>query len=629
MYDIYQFLDDLFFATLLPINTIYFRMTKNNQLHTFHIPVMGLAYTIDSPIRVAKYGISSVVSIMDDELIEKMNAFYSEKFDLPYQEITKKIHDYRAERITSYLNLVDKIVKEKFENFKTELSESKSALENYIAMLPNKSEIKIGLQNLMEDGFAFKENIKNYLEKNLYPGDIDVNIMTKLDKDNFIKDEQLPIAFNDAHAALRGFVNSTVESSVVLSAGMNPRLYSYFESFSEFFPDLNNKLKKKITLKVSDFRSAMIQGNFLAKKGLWVSEYRIESGLNCGGHAFATEGILLGPILEEFKQKKEQLIQSAHELMVKSLRQKEMYVPEQPLDLIITVQGGVGTAEEHDFLHEHYNVNSVGWGSPFLLVPEATSVDKDTRALLAHAKEDDLYLSHISPLGIPFNTVRGTTNEKLKLKRIAQNKAGSSCPKRFLALSKEYGPKGICSSSKKYQDLKLDELELQKDVLSPEIFEKKKSSITEKACLCVGLANAAYLENDIEIKGQAQGVIICPGPNMAYFDQEVSLSKMVQHIYGNASVLTVTDRPNLFVKELKMYLDYLKNEIKDVTEEISLGQIKKWNSFKNNLFLGIGYYEDLLSTGSYFESTKKEILRQFDVYKNELIAFQIPELKTV
>ncbi|MDO8316893.1 MAG: hypothetical protein Q7T12_05150, partial [Flavobacterium sp.] len=493
----------------------------------------GLAYTIDSPIRVAKYGISSVISIMDDELIEKMNAFYSKKFDLPYQEITQKIHDYRAERITSYLNLVDKIVKDKFENFKTELSESKSALENYMAMLPNKSEIKAGLQNLMEDGFAFKENIKNYLEKNLYPGDIDVNIMTKLDKDNFIKDEQLPIIFNDAHAALRGFVNSTLESSVVLSAGMNPRLYSYFESFSAFFPDVNNKLKKKITLKVSDFRSAMIQGNFLAKKGLWVSEYRIESGLNCGGHAFATEGYLLGPILEEFKQKKEQLIQSAHELMVKALRQKEMHVPEQPLDLKITVQGGVGTAEEHDFLLDHYEVDSVGWGSPFLLVPEATSVDKHTRELLAGAKEDDLYLSHISPLGIPFNTLRGTTNEKLKLKRIEESKAGSSCPKRFLALSKEYDAKGICTSSKKYQDLKLEELLLEKNILTAEIFEKKKNSITEKACLCVGLANASYLENDIKIKGQAQGVIICPGPNMAYFDQEVSLSKMVQHIYGN------------------------------------------------------------------------------------------------
>ena len=623
----------IFFPNFVAYQYNLFRMSKNNQLHTFHIPVMGLAYTIDSPIRVAKYGISSVISIMDDELIEKMNAFYSKKFDVPYQEITQKIHDYRAERITSYLNLVDKIVKEKFENFKTELSESKSALENYIAMLPNKSEIKIGLQNLLqnllEDGVAFKENIKSYLEKNLYPGDIDVNIMTKLDKDNFIKDEQLPIAFNDAHAALRGFVNSTVESSVVLSAGMNPRLYSYFESFPDFFPDLNNKLRKKITLKVSDFRSAMIQGNFLAKKGLWVSEYRIESGLNCGGHAFATEGFLLGPILEEFKQKKDQLIQSAHELMVKALGQKEMHIPEQPLDLIITVQGGVGTAEEHDFLMENYNANSVGWGTPFLLVPEATSVDKDTRKLLAGAKEDDLYLSHISPLGIPFNTLRGTTNEKFKLKRIEQNKAGSSCPKRFLALSKEYDAKGICSASKKYQDLKLDELQLQKDTLSQEIFDKKKSNITERACLCVGLANASYLENDIEIKGQAQGVIICPGPNMAYFDKEVSLSEMVQHIYGNASVLTVTDRPNLFVKELKMYLDYLKNEIQDVTEEITLGQIKKWNSFKNNLLQGIEYYEDLFSVTPFFESTKKEILRQFDFYKNELIEFKIPELKMV
>lgn len=622
-----------FYAVLFPdfcgLFIKSFSMTTIKPLHTFHIPVMGLAYTIDSPIRVAKYGISSVISIMDDELIEKMNAFYSKKFDLPCQEITQKIHDYRAERITSYLNLVDKIVKDKFENFKTELSESKLALENYIAMLPNKSEIKSGLQNLLEDGFAFKENIKNYLENNLSTGAIDVNIMTKLDKDNFIKDEQLPIVFNDAHAALRGFANSTLESSVVLSAGMNPRLYSYFESFSAFFPDFNNTLKKKITLKVSDFRSAMIQGNFLAKKGLWVSEYRIESGLNCGGHAFATDGYLLGPILEEFKQKKEQLIQSAHDLMVKALGQKELHIPQQPLDLKITVQGGVGTAEEHDFLLDHYKVDSVGWGSPFLLVPEATSVDKHTRTLLAKAKEDDLYLSHISPLGIPFNTLRGTTNEVLKQKRIQENKAGSSCPKRFLALSKEYDVKGICTSSRKYQDLKLEELLQQKDILSAEIFEKKKNSITEKACLCVGLANASYLENDIKIKGQAQGVIICPGPNMAYFDQEVSLSKMVQHIYGNASVLTVTDRPNLFVKELKMYLDYLKNEITAVSDEITAVQIKKWHSFKNNLLQGIGYYEDLFSSTPFFESTKKEIQSQFNFYKTELVEIEIPELVLV
>jgi hypothetical protein len=492
-------------------------------------------------------------------------------------------------------------------------------------MLPNKSEIKQGLQHLVDDGLAFKENIKNFLENNLTTGDIDVNIMTKVDKDNFIKDEQLATEFNDAHASLRGFANSNLTSSVVLSAGMNPRLYSYFENFDVFFPDANNHLNKKIILKVSDFRSAMIQGNFLAKKGLWVSEYRIESGLNCGGHAFATEGYLLGPILEEFKEKKEQLIRSAHELMVKALTIKGKYVPGEPLELKITVQGGVGTAEEHGFLLDHYEVDSVGWGSPFLLVPEATSVDEATRTLLAKAKEEDLYLSHISPLGIPFNTLRGTTNEMLKQKRIQESNAGSSCPKKFLALSKEFGAKGICTASKKYQDVKLEELEAKKDTFSTETFENAKNKITEKSCLCVGLANASYLENDIKIKGQAQGVVICPGPNMAYFDQEVSLSKMVQHIYGNDSVLTETNRPNMFVKELKMYLDYLKNEIATVSTEITAGQIKKWNSFKKNLGEGIGYYQSLFLSNISSENERIQYLLNF--YKEELASIKIPELE--
>ncbi|REG98594.1 hypothetical protein [Flavobacterium aquicola] len=600
-------------------------MNAKKQLHNFHIPVMGLAYTIDSPIRVAQYGISSVVSIIDDDLIERMNAFYSEKFKMPYQEITEKIHDYRAERVTSYLNLMDTIVKDKFEKFKVELTESKQALENYIAMLPNKSEIKKGLQHFIDEGITFKDTIKKYIEENLSPGEIDVNIMTKVDKDNFIKDEQLPVEFNDAHASLRGFANSNLSSSVVLSAGMNPRLYAYFENFPVFYPDANNKLQKKIILKVSDFRSAMIQGNFLAKKGLWVSEYRIESGLNCGGHAFATDGYLLGPILEEFKQKKEQLIQSAHELMVKSLEIKGLHIPETPLELKITVQGGVGTAEEHDFLLEHYQVDSVGWGSPFLLVPEATSVDAETRALLEKAKEDDFYLSHISPLGIPFNAVKGTTNEFFKQKRIQEEKAGSSCPKKFLALSKEYGPKGMCPASKSYQDLKLEELNAVKDSLTAEAFDRRKNSITEKSCLCVGLANASYLENNLKIKGQQQGVVICPGPNLAYFDKEVSLSDMVKHIYGNASVLGNKERPNVIINELKMYMDYLKNEINEFSEQITVAQTKKLKAFKTNLNEGIEYYQSLMASNNWFEKSRQNIEKQLKQYKDELLELCIPE----
>ena len=594
--------------------------------HTFHIPVMGLAYTIDSPIRVGQYGISSVVSITDDELIEKMRAFYSEKFSIPYQEITQKFHDYRAERITNYLNLVDKIVKDKFENFKNELIESKSSLENYIAMLPNKTDLKNSLQHFIDEGYTLKDTIKNYLEEHLSLGEIDVNIMTKVDKDNFDRNEQLAVEFNDAHAALRGFANSNLSSSVVLSAGMNPRLYSYFENFKDFFPNSETIIKKKIILKVSDFRSALIQGSFLAKKGLWVSEYRIESGLNCGGHAFATDGYLLGPILQEFKEKKEQLIQTAHDLLVKALGQKEMPIPQKPLELKITAQGGVGTAEEHDFLLENYNLDSIGWGSPFLLVPEATSVDNETRKLLANAKENDFYLSNISPLGVPFNSVKGTTNEFWKQKRIDENNAGSSCPKRLLALSKEHDEKGMCTASKKYQDIKLEELNNKKDTISISEFEKMKTKITDKSCLCVGLVNAAYLENDIKIKGQQQGIVICPGPNLAYFNKEISLANMVKHIYGNANVMTDENRPNVFVKELKMYVDYLRNEISEYTNELSAGQIKKWNLFKTNLLAGIEYYEDLFSSTNFFKEERSKIKNQIEKYKSVLITIEIPSL---
>src|SRR5690554_5220557 len=515
-----------------------------NNPHTFHIPVMGLSYTIDSPIRVAHLGISSVVSITDDELTERMRAFYCKKFLIPYREITKKCADYRAERIKEYLNMLNEVVTKKYYDFKEELVENKSSLENYMSLLPDTSQLKNGLQKFIDDGLQMKEQLKKYLSEHLSPGAIDVNIMTKVDKENYENGEQLPVEFNDAHASLRGFAMSNLNSAVVLSAGMNPRLYSYFEQFPAFYPDADGNLQKKIILKVSDFRSAMIQGNFLAKKGLWVSEYRIESGLNCGGHVFATDGLLLGPILEEFKTKKEELIQSAHALLTKALEAKNLPVPKEPMELKITAQGGVGTAAEHDFLLQHYQIDSVGWGSPFLLVPEATSVDEETRNLLANAKEEDFYLSNISPLGVPFNTVKGMSNDFWKQKRIDNNKAGSSCPKKLLALNKEYDSEGMCTASKKFQDIKIAELEAHKENLTAVEIEKRKTEIFEKACLCVGLVNAAYLENDMEIKGQQQGVVICPVPNLAYFDKIVSLSDMVQHIYGKSTFTVDANRPD-------------------------------------------------------------------------------------
>ena len=599
-------------------------MQNKNNPHSFHIPVMGLAFTIDSPIKIAKYGISSVISIVDDILIEKMNEYYSAKFKIPFESISIKVEDYRAKRITSYLNTVDIIVKQKFENLKKSFEQKNSDFEKYMEMLPDFSELKQNFIHTIQHN-TVKEDVSNWIQNNLMPGNIDVNIMTKLDKPNYKKNEVLPIEFNDAHAALRGFANSNLESSVVFSAGMNPRLYSYLENFEDFFPDVNNHIKKKVILKVSDYRSAIIQGKFLAKKGIWVSEYRIESGLNCGGHAFASDGYLLGPILEEFKNNKSNLIAEIHNMLVDALKMKGKHVPDSPLNMDITVQGGVGTSAEHEFLLENYNIDSVGWGSPFLLVPEATTVDSVTRKALQVATEKDLYLSDISPLGVPFNSLRGNTNEIVKNKRIAANKAGSACAKKFLSSNTEYTEKVICTASKKYQTIKLNELKLEN--LDEAEYSKKSKQITDKACLCEGLANAAIINYNIERKGEEQGVAICPGPNMAYFSKDVSLKEMVNHIYGRANVIETTNRPHMFIKELEMYVNYFSNKIDEFSDSINVKNEKYLTAFQSNLNDGITYYQHLFSdTKNYFESNKESLLNDLETLKTELFNIKIPIL---
>jgi len=101
------------------------------KAHSFHIPVLGIAYTLDSPIKVAQYGIDSVVSLVDDILLEKLRKVYSKKFQEPYKEISNKIEDFRAKRITSYLNLMQKITERKFEELKNSSLEKGSKLMEY------------------------------------------------------------------------------------------------------------------------------------------------------------------------------------------------------------------------------------------------------------------------------------------------------------------------------------------------------------------------------------------------------------------------------------------------------------------------------------------------------------------
>ncbi|TXD57281.1 hypothetical protein ES044_15355 [Polaribacter sp. IC066] len=587
------------------------------NIHSFHIPVMGIGFTIDSPLKVAQYGIDSVISLVDDILIEKMRKVYSEKFEVPYQEISDKVDDFRAKRITSYLNFLQEQTEAKFNQLKNITSVKSKALKEYVDMLPEYSALKKEFMKLTEENVDFF-TVKDWVRTNLKMGAIDVNIMTKVDKANYQNKELLPIEYNDAHAALRGFADSNLASSLVLSAGMNPRLYSYISKFNDFFPDENGYIKKKITLKVSDYRSAFIQGKFLAKKGLWVSEYRIESGLNCGGHAFATDGFLLGPVLTEFKENKEILKSETQKLLMQALNEANKVLPKNEFALKITTQGGVGTAEEHSFLMEEYQLDSVGWGSPFLLVPEATSVDEKTMQKLAKAREEDLYLSNSSPLGVPFNTLKGNTKDAEKQHLIGKKRPGSSCPNKFIALNYEFKDTGLCTASREYQHLKLKQL----DTLALSKNEKKQkyNAITEKSCICVGLSTSTLILNNMSTKKTGMGVAVCPGPNMAYYDKIVSLRAITDHIYGRKSMLTRTDRPNIFIKELSLYIALLEEKVGSIKINFDQKQFRSLIKFTKNLEVGVLYYNNLFKNQKQtFVHNKEALLNLLAVEHEKLV----------
>lgn len=579
--------------------------------HSFHIPVMGLGFTADTPIKVAKYGISSVVSIMDDHMLEDLRRIYSRKLEIPYLPITEKTEDSRAKRIKAYLNFLHAEVSKQIEDLRSQSFEYGIAINEYFTLLPEAHILKVLYEKMKQEVGESKEAIQNKLKAAISAGKIDVNIMTKVDKINFDKEgNELPREYSDALSALRGFAESDLESSVVFSAGMNPALYGYAEQFADFFPDQTGKIKKGIILKVSDYRSALIQGRFLAKKGLWVSEFRIESGLNCGGHAFATDGLLIGPILEEFKNNRSELRQVLFETCQKALSDKGIPLLAEDIIPKITYQGGIGTAAEDKFLMDYYQLDGTGWGSPFLLVPEATSVDKDTLDRLIQSRKSDYYLSHASPLGVPFNNLRTSSGEEQRLSRIEKNRPGSPCYKKFLSFSTEFSSKPICTASREYQNLKLKQYAVG-NTSSSEIEE-----VLEKDCLCEGLSASVILNQGEEPRRNLKAVTICPGPNLAYFKGVFSLKEMLDHIYGKANIILDPERPQVFVKELQLYVQHLQHEIRKSLPEKTQKFESYVDKFKSNLSQGIAYYQDLIAS---FPLDTEEVV--------EKMRYQLSELK--
>jgi hypothetical protein len=588
-------------------------------LHSFHIPVMGTGFTIDTPLRVARYGITSVISLVDDILIEQVRRHHCAQHNEPYDPIPAENIDGRARRITAYLNMVDRLVKRQFEALRSSAFEPDSEITRYFDLLPE-SQLKESYRLMTATTEpAEKARLQEALRSLIAPGGIDVNIMTKLDPDRYADGAKLPPEYADALAALRGFAQSTLNSAIVFSAGINQRLYTYAAQFDDFFPDAAGGWKKRIIVKVSDYRSALIQGKFLAKRGLWVSEFRVESGLNCGGHAFAAECNLMGPVLEQFKADRRTLQECLHEIYARALAGLGRRPPLAPLDIRITAQGGIGTAGEDRFLRHYYQLDGTGWGTPFMLVPEVTQVDPDHLRKLCDAGPEDIYLSNASPLKVPFWNLRTSGSEESRRKRIEMGKPGSPCPKRYIQLNNEFGEPPICVASRAYIRRKLAQLP-QGDRSDPTA-DAIKEKILQKSCICHDLGGAVSINCG---DGANAAPAICCGPNIGNFKRIFSLEEMVHHIYGRLSLMMNTERPHMFIEEIRLNLDYLRQEVKDFSLKISNRPLGFFSAFKTSLLEGVAYYRNL--THHFIEEQREKFIEDLKRLQGEIERTCLPQV---
>jgi hypothetical protein len=580
--------------------------------HSFHIPVMGTGFTIDTPLRVARYGISSVISLVDDVLIERVRRYHAEQSGEPYAEIRSNDEDARARRITAYLDLLDLLVQRQVRDLKAAPFEPGSEITRYYELLPD-SPLKTLYQQMLatSDGEA-KTRLQQQLRDAVVSGSIDVNIMTKLDcLHNGPDGQPLPQKTSDAMSALRGFALSTPCSSIVFSAGLNTHLYSYAGEFPGFLPDETGKLHKKITLKVSDYRSAVVQGKFLAKKGLWVSEFRVESGLNCGGHAFASNGRLLGPILQEFMEKREDLVAELHGMYLNSAPIRKLGWNAAPHQTLFTVQGGIGTAEENELCLRRYKVDGTGWGTPFLFVPEVTNVDQAHLDKLCAATEEDVFLSDSSPLGVPFWNLRNSGSEEKRRERIAEDNPGSPCPKGYLLFNTELSDRPVCVAARAYVRKKLDQLKASH--LPDDLARRFRESVLAKSCICHDLAGGVSIKLGLDENATPA---ICPGKNAVDFSSLATLEEMVGHIYGRLSLLKNVNRHHMFLRELMLNIEYLNKEWEHFTAELSNRTPKYFQEFRENLLSGIEHYRHLAE--EYFADRKSRFLAELKALQEEL-----------
>ena len=172
--------------------------------------------------------------------------------------------------------------------------------------------------------------------------------------------------------------------------------------------------------------------------------------------------------------------------------------------------------------------------------------------------------------------------------------------------------------------------ELDNSDISENEYQGRYNKIIEKTCTCVGLGTSALLAYDLDTKVEGEGVSVCPGPNIAYYSKIMSLKDITNHIYGRSNMISRIDRPNMFINELNIYIDFLKNKLNEVKFSLDKKQEKYFAGFTENLKDGISYYQNLFSNiKDTFEDARSSVLIELELSNKslQLISLEIEKLK--
>ena len=149
------------------------------------------------------------------------------------------------------------------------------------------------------------------------------------------------------------------------------------------------------------------------------------------------------------------------------------------------------------------------------------------------------------------------------------------------------------------------------------IFPNRSAALREevlaKSCICHDLAGTATRKSGID---PAATPAVCPGPNIVNFTRVATLEEMVGHIYGRMSLLNGSDRPHMFLRELALNVDYLRNELAKQKVGAASHPPGYFGEFAANMLSGVAYYRglaDRLARGS-----QNRFLDQLDIVQREV-----------